>query len=566
MRRVLASLILFAVLLPVSAAADESDAIPRHPAWADSDSGVAFGRFFYFEPHGYLRFRGDLFWNGDIVDGAGYSGILPPVLENSANQGYESGHKGNDLIGSANMRFRFSPTMRIGERFQVHTIVDVLDNLVLGSTPSGGWGPNTGLWTSTQDGQAPPTEDVNSLYDAIRVKALWVDMLVFDAITIRIGRIPDDWGLGLLRNGGLDIDDDYGSSVDRVEFMGSYAGFHFGLTWDMFFDALTSETEAQPYGQPYELGEADDIYQWILFVEQRPRRPEEIEERERMLHEQRKPVFDWGFMSAFRKQTTSAERQEASPGEEEFCEEHPYDCYRLADRDAFLWTPDLWGRLLWAPKAGHLLRIELELAMIYGNISSTEFLRTTDTAKDVIQGGGALEVEYAIDRTSFGLDFGFATGDDTDGLFGIQDGSEVIDTSEPSAASFQVNNRKLTNFKMHRAFRVDQLLYREVIGAVTNSFYLSPWVQHVFLDKGVHKLGARLDLLYARAFDRDGTPGRDYDLAFEADLTGFYKLGRSLDARLIFAALIPFGALDYDLYGWEASPALTFQANVTWMF
>ncbi len=566
MRRALAILTLFAALLPLPATAGEGDAIPRHPEWVDSDHGVAFGRFFYLEPHGYLRFRGDLFWNPSVIGRDGYAGMRPPLLENTANRGYEGGHKGTDLIGGGNLRFRFSPTMRIGERFRVMTIVDVLDNLVLGSTPAGGYGPNTGLWTAAQDGQAPPSADVNSLYDAIRVKALWIDMLVFDAITIRLGRIPDEWGLGLLRNGGLGIDDDFGSSVDRVEFMGSYAGFHFGLAWDTFFDALTSESAAQPYGQPYELGEADDIYQWIVYVEQRPRRPEEKEARARQLHVERKPVFDWGFMSAFRKQSASAERQDLSPGEADFCAENPYDCMRLANRDAFLWYPDLWGRLLWAPAPGHLLRVEIELAMVYGNISSTEFLRKTDTSKELLAGAGALEVEYQIDRTSVGLDFGFATGDGTDGLFGVLDGSELVDTGEPSAASPQVRNRWVTNFKMHRAFGLDHLLYREVIGAVTNSFYLRPWLRHTFFEKGKHRIGAQLDLLYARAFDRDGTPGRAYDLGFEADLTGFYQLGPSLDVRLIFATLIPFAALDDASRGYAASPVLTFQGNVTWIF
>jgi len=156
--------------------------------------------------------------------------------------------------------------------------------------------------------------------------------------------------------------------------------------------------------------------------------------------------------------------------------------------------------------------------------------------------------------------------DDTDGVFGILDGSEVVDVANPSSQSFQVRNRTLSNFKFHRAYRVDHLLYREVVGAITNSVYLRPWVSHVFWTKGTTSIGGRLDLVYARALDEGGTPGSDLDLGVEADLTAFLQLGTSFDARLVFAALFPLGGLDNAALGLDAEPAITLQGNFFWTF
>ena len=573
MRRALAILALIPLLGIASAAfAEEGDAIERSADWVDSDHATRLGSLVYLEHHGAFRFRGDLFWRADLGTG-GITGIYPPLLENSTNAGFEAGHKGDHLISSANIRLRYQPTFVIGERVRVHAIIDALDNLVLGSTPRTGAGSPYAMWSDLEAGAAPPSSSVSTLRDAIRVKALWGELSLFDIITVRLGRIPDQWGLGILRNGGFDPDDDYGAAVDRMEFMGSYAGFHFGFSWDFFIEGITSELRAQPYGQPYGYGKADDVGQWVVFAKQEPIRPEEIEKREHDLHVARRPVFDWGVMSAFRTQTASTERQERSTPLEDVCLSGPdpakelaFDCYRMADRDVFLWYPDVWGRLLWAPKPGHLLRVELEVALVYGTISSTEFLRATDTSKDVLQAGGVLQAEYHWGPTHFGLDFGFATGDDTNGVFGIVDGSEVIDTENPSAQSFQIRNRTLTNFKMHRAFRTDHLLFREVIGGVTNAWYLKPWAQYTFWESGRYRAGARLELMYAGAFEAGGTPGGALDLGFEADITAFFRIGESFDARLVFAALFPLEGLDNDLLGLGAEPALTTQLNLYWTF
>jgi uncharacterized protein (TIGR04551 family) len=554
-----------------AAAVDDAGAVPAARLGGESSLTTRFGSLFYLEHHGTFRFRSDLFWQADLGI-RGVSGVSPPLLENEGNEGFHDGHAGDRVLAGANIRFRYEPVLGIGERVRVFARIDVLDNLVLGSTPA--VGPSAfGLWAYGTDTAVPPTSDGNSLRDAIRAKAVWGELLLFDAITVKLGRMPDHWGLGLLRNGGFDRDDDFGSEVDRIEAMGSLEGFHFGFTYDFFVEGFTSEDRWQALGQPYGLGKADDVGQWIVFLEQQPRRPEELAQREHDLFVARRPVFDWGIMSAFRMQDLSSERQERTAGLADVCLTGPdpttdiaYDCLQMVPRDAFLWYPDVWARLQWSPRAGHLLRVELEVALVYGDIGVTEALSRTDTSKDVLAAGGVLQGEYRVGPTSFGLELGFATGDDTNGVFGIFDGSEVVDVVNPSSQSFQIRNRTLSNFKFHRAYRVDHLLYREVVGAITNSLYLKPWASHVFWTKGTTAIGGRLDLLYARTLDAGGTPGRALDLGVELDATAFLRLGEAFDARLVFAALFPLGALDNAALGLDAEPALTVQANLFWMF
>ncbi len=550
----------------------ERQMIERSPGWADSDRDAPLGSLFSLRHHGGFRFRSGLYWRGDLGT-RGTSGIPSSPLESRVNEGFEGGWADSQLLAGANIRLRYQPEMLIGERIRVHAIIDALDNLVMGSTPAFGPRADALFMRPAAGGQAPPTSGINSFKDSVHVKALWGELLLFDAITIRLGRIPDQWGLGILRNAGLGVDDDFGAAVDRAEFMGSYAGYHLGFSWDFFYSGVTSASRAQPLGQPYGYTTADTIGQWIVFLESRPRRIEELRAREHDLFERRRPVFDWGVMSVFRTQETTSERQDRSAPLEDACLLGPdsmldiaFDCIRLAHRDAFLWYPDIWARLLWAPRPGHLLQIEIELAMAYGHVSSSELLRRADTSKDILQGGGVLRAQYHIGPTEMGLEFGFATGDDTGGVFGIQDGSEVVDVESPSAQSFQVRNRRLTNFKFARAYTIDYLLYREVIGAVTNSWYLKPWAQHTFYSKGDLSLGVRLDLLFARAFVAAGTPGQSLNLGFEADVTGFLRLAESFDARLIVATLVPFNGLDNADLGLAAAPSVSVQARLFWNF
>src|SRR5690606_32251986 len=151
-------------------------------------------------------------------------------------------------------RFRVEPTLVISDNLKIRTQIDLLDNLVLGSTPGGyanvpsangyavaprdNFEPVSGL-TYTQ---SPPRSGINSLQDSILVKRAWAEYTT-PVGQLRFGRMPDHWGLGILHNAGDDFDGDYQSTVDRIAFFTALPSLslHVGGAWDFAAEGPTSE-------------------------------------------------------------------------------------------------------------------------------------------------------------------------------------------------------------------------------------------------------------------------------------------------------------------------------------
>jgi len=98
------------------------------------------------ELNGYFRFRYDLFVNlamGRELDPMGYY----LWLGNSAVSPYGT-------QTSANMRLKVEPTFNVSEQVRIKAEIDILDNVVLGSTPVG---PNWNQIDYTNWSQVTPT-------------------------------------------------------------------------------------------------------------------------------------------------------------------------------------------------------------------------------------------------------------------------------------------------------------------------------------------------------------------------------------------------------------------------
>src|SRR5262249_43404646 len=120
----------------------------------------------------------------------------------------------------ANMRFRVNPELHISDNLRILSQIDMLDNLVLGSTPAGfanqptaaGYTPTPGspfvplgsLATTT----APPTTGLNSFPNSIQVKRAWGEYAT-PVGQLRFGRMPSQWGLGIFENSGDTYDSDW---------------------------------------------------------------------------------------------------------------------------------------------------------------------------------------------------------------------------------------------------------------------------------------------------------------------------------------------------------------------
>ena len=125
---------------------------------------------------GYFRFRYDNFHNlnlGMLYTGTDIRRLTPPpfpIARECANAVNGPGSAGaasrtcnSKTLGSANIRLRLAPEIRVTESVRVYTMMDVLDNTIMGSTPNSlaldgslnGAAPS-GFFA---DGQSPPKSD-----------------------------------------------------------------------------------------------------------------------------------------------------------------------------------------------------------------------------------------------------------------------------------------------------------------------------------------------------------------------------------------------------------------------
>ncbi len=543
--------------------------------WADkmAERPLTFPRF---EHHGYFRFRADLFHNGHLstvvptVRDSGTSAIQAPLVENFINNAnissFNVGSEDAKVIAGANMRFRYAPTIHISGALRIHATFDVMDNLVLGSTPD--FAPNLsrpdvplGAFSTAA---ASPSAGVNGFQDAIRVKELYGEWQ--PAFLLRVGRMASHWGLGMLANAGKDIDSDYGDYTDRALLVMKLYGIYIAAAYDFVYEGATTTDPADNFGQPKDLGQNDDVYQWVVSFFQRPLSAAEQEQRKVDLLEKFKPQLDWGAYVVTRIQEmdlTGESYQAYLDGGGNSAEAANL---QLVPRRAFAVIPDLWLRYEQRFNYFQGLRLELEAALVYGKIENVTDDSTVGTpGRDILQWGVAFEGQYDHDFDAFslsvGIDAGAASGDTAEG-FGI---------NEPSISDAGNPNAEITNFKFDRDYHIDLLLFREVIGSVTNTVYVKPWVKFDFFSSVEEELGVRADLLFAWAQEPEATPGDESFLGFEGDIRLFYKDKGRFAFDLEAGFLVPGGAFNYidpsaPENNREAEFAFTIQSRVSLIF
>ncbi|HRI10829.1 MAG TPA: TIGR04551 family protein, partial [Nannocystaceae bacterium] len=523
-----------------------------------------------FELHGYMRMRGDYFHrldfglgqpsaaSGASIDNkffpppstqAETDGDGNPILQNGLNyndaqcysyltdKGVYSGKalkRCNRRNGfpSANMRLRLEPTLHITDTVKVHSQIDVLDNMVLGSTPDSYLGDNPfapiDLYTRTQ---VPPSDGRNSWSDSILVKRAWGHIRFGWGLDLKFGRMPHHWGMGVVANDGNGyyrgdasdivrmLDMDYGDSVDSLRL-----GYDFGkdrrrvhtleASWDWASSGPTTSQLFGPQwasgnlvGQDFSAEKFDNVQQWRISILRRD--DPSMLRRKIALGE---PVVNYGAIAWLRHQ--SLDRVTGSPGLGDGLGTNPTwaesnsdnglgrhgnslgngDLDEEADsgiqnyanllirRRALVFTPDIWLRVNWKT-----LRVELEASGVVGrmyerdldrDVTETGFQyanigKTGDLSKRTfLQAGYALEFKYGLfkDRFHLGLDHGFATGDPS--------GTQGYNPQSPLIVNGQ--DTRWTNFRFNPAYMQDLLLFRELLGTASNAAYFKPWMAFYF--------------------------------------------------------------------------------------
>ncbi len=462
----------------------------------------------------------------------------------------------NGTQAGANLRFRLDPEIHISDNLRIISQINLLDNVVLGSTPSeyrnlpsssggyqvaarSGYTP-IGFYASSQD---TPNSGVNSLRDSIQVKRVWAEYAT-PVGELRFGRMPNHWGLGILNNAGDGYDDNYQSTVDRIQFTTGIKPLDLYVTgsWDFINEGATSDNLGIYRGQPYDVAQSDDVTQYVLSVAHRKSR-----ELTRLALAKGDLVINGGVQVQYRKQHLSDDAADTcNNGAASFgCTAGQLQFTR---RGASSWTPDLWLQLLYKK-----FRFETEAVTIQGSLDYALPAATPAANQNVgykiRQWGLAAELEQRLveDKLRLGFNFGWASGD-----------SDVQGLSPPAVgAANQHGDHTDSTFRFHPAYSLDLILYRNILTRVQGTYYFRPSVTYDFLrDASGQKLGGGLAAIWSRASEFVQAPGHKRDLGVELNAQVYFqsKDGARNDdptkkggffTKLEYGVLFPMAGLGY---------------------
>ncbi len=492
-----------------------------------------------FTLNGYLRVRGDAFYNMDLDRGPTPSGeyLFPLPSADPTKQWLES----------TNLRLRLEPTWRVTRSVRVMAQIDVLDNVVLGSTPEGlprdRWTP----MSASVLGQVSPSAGQNAWADAIAVKRIWGEVLLpFGVLAVGRQGALVNWGTGFFINAGNGLDQDRSDAADRITFATSLAGHVWLLAFEWTATGPTSEN-VFPADQPFNLERQDDV-RTFAFGFARYHTPAGVRRR---VHAGVASV-NYGLIAAYRRQKLDVPGYYAPGGMESI-----YGPESYVTRDAHTVSTDLWFRLVYKT-----FRLELEAAVIWGRIGDASLDPGVAFATPIesLQWGGVLQAAWAHRRTgwSLGLELGVASGDPAPG-FGVR--SPLTQTQalpgDLDGPQFRLpQDARVDNFRFHPNYHVDLILWRQIIGTVTDAVYVRPWVRW----KSRWGLSLEAVAITSVALQAESTPGGEGPLGIELDLGATYEFDRGFLVQLSFGSLFPFAGLDNVALQLPAKPAMTVHA------
>ncbi len=570
------------------------------------------------ELHGYFRTRGYVFHNfflGQHNPNGDYQGVnlqVPshdqlwtPPLDQSftpASAGTTSGNAYNtNLCGpynpskstvgqpcydktqsSANLRFRIEPELTISDNLRIVSQLDLLNNLVLGSTPDSyavqPGAPGYGGYTSAgYNGYSPsaafsttqgsPTVGINSYQSAVNVNRVWAEYMT-PVGQLRFGRMPNQWGLGMVANAGDGIDSDYQSTVDRIMFVTGIKSWdlYFGGAWDFPASGPTNSTPFDVYGgQAVNTCNLCNVGEWVLFAAHRTN-----PELQKLQLAHGDLVVNGGVETTYRRQYLDIESGYTPLTIDPTNPNVPTGAYDLTRRDAYAFIPDAWVQALWGK-----LRIEGEFAAILGDIGSLPVANSSYEQNPYLveEFGLVTEAEYKAieDKLHLGFGFGWASGDPW--VQGLNPGRTGIQPEQNN------NIGPISTFRFHPDYRIDLIFFRNILTRVEGAYYFRPSVDYDLIRQpNGQKFGGGAAIIWSRASQVEQDMGHARDLGIELDFRLYYqakdgslnddptKIG-GFFTMLQYGVFFPFGGLNYlageqqshSIPDWSVSPAQTVQ-------
>jgi uncharacterized protein (TIGR04551 family) len=557
-------------------AEDAPDAEEKATPAKESDVGYleqARRRTKVVEFDGYYRLRTDYFWKMNLDQGynPGGSGGGPPALPpfpspaecmNNLPQGGAMISCRGKGYGNANMRLRVEPTVNISDQVRVRTELDIFDNLMLGSTPDSLINPYLPDQQPTvaQTTAAAPTDVLsntqNTYGSSILAKRAWGEIDT-ELGSLRFGRMPWHFGRGMYWNRGECADCEGGTTVDRFMVLTSLYGHQLALSVDFgaqgFHMGYTDLGQKNLGGFPMDLSQKDDASQYMVAL---TKIDDERTWRERISAGE--VALNYGAQVVYRSQDYATFTFSPASGS-------PYDTsnensqYPLnandfgnsitKDVNALLFIPSMWAKLGW--KA---LTLELEATVLAGKLAKAGPLRFGTTMDDqglrILQAGWVLASQLKLynDSLFIGFETGGATGDQAELSYDSKRSSFYYPYLNYRWRSVPqpVGDRNLNDFHFSPEYHVDEILFRRIMGTVSNAVYFKPNIAY-WLDLDSRKereVGFSGSVIYSMAMVPVATPGNALNYGVEMDVGLQYRnLRENIYAGLTWGVFWPMAAL-----------------------
>ncbi|MGZ3404801.1 MAG: TIGR04551 family protein [Polyangia bacterium] len=480
---------------------------------------------------GYLRVRGDVWNDLDLSRGPTPSTGQPVFPTPAAG--------GNDhTVTGADMRLRLEPTLEVGQAVRVHMRIDVLDNVGFGSTPD--VLPSYSSYALATQNALSPEGGFNSLHDAIRVKQAWGEVtLPFGVLSAgRMGALVS-WGTGFFVNNGDCLGCDFGDSGDRIALTVPLLNHYITALYEL----SASGPYAVPAAQPIDLERRAQVNTAaVSFV-----RVDSVEAQRRKLRAGR-ALVNYGILASYRRQDLDAPAWTQPGGLV-----RSYTASDFVARDLQSFAGDAW---LLVHVGG--FRAELEFATVIGRIGDATnapgiSFRSPVTATQL---GGVASLQYGFHwPLRVRVEVGIASGDDAPG-FGIN-GNPIL-PRKGDLDGGQVhppNDMTIDNFRFHPDYHVDLILWRRIVGAVTDGVYLRPSLRLGPFGSPHHNVSFEAAFIESNAISATTPPGQTTHLGEEIDLSMRYRYEPAFEVGIQYGVFVPgagFRNLDLNL---EPKPA-----------
>ena len=483
-----------------------------------TDIGLDFPKDdkFEFKLSGYLRGRAEALDNLDLDRGLLPDGqpLFPVPLDDPKGQ----------LLTHADMRLRSDLAVYApGGGVAVKVRLDTLDNVALGSMPDGI--PYASLTQRTQ----------GSIFSLRRAYG--------EALTpvglIALGRMGNQWGLGMYANGGDCLDCDAGDSVDRVAFLTPLFGHVFAFAFDY---SATLALDPRADNRTIAIAPTSNVRS-ITFAGLRFK-TDLARERRRNAG---RTTFEYGLLGSYRWQDGDV----------------PAAYLPAPTSGAVALTPaEVMGRgakYYVVDGYAHVTHPEFlvaaEVAYAGGQVDQPSLIPGVLLRQPIksSQIGAALESEIGTPGSPFGvgLDAGYASGD-----------SGAILGAIPQPPP----NYRLDSFRFDPDYHVDRILFREIIGAVTGAVYVRPHARARVFKNPAGEMRFDVAGIASFASTSDWSPSGDAPLGVEIDPSLQYRSRDGFFAALEYAALFPLSGLDNPALGLKAQPAQSIRVRLAFLF